>query len=252
MPPNGVVSLAVSPGNHATVYAGTINTGVYRSMNYGIDWTPVNNGIPDHTTVYSLVINTITPNTLYAGTHRGVFKSTDGGEIWTSANNGLTELSVNSLAIDPVNPSTIYAGAFSKVFKSIDDAASWTPATAGPPQILSLAVAPSNPSILYAGVDGGLGLLRSLDGGKTWTFINNGLPGGIQVTAVAIDPINGNTVYIGAANGGVWKTTNGGTNWAPDNRGLLNQDVRDLVMDPVTPSKVYAATNGGGVYGKVP
>jgi hypothetical protein len=58
-----------------------------------------------------MVINSNTPDTLYAGTEfQGVFKSTDGGESWTAINDGLTNLSINALAIDPINPTTIYAG----------------------------------------------------------------------------------------------------------------------------------------------
>jgi photosystem II stability/assembly factor-like uncharacterized protein len=36
-----------------------------------------------------------------------------------------------------------------------------------------------------------------------------------RVTALAVDPNNVNTVYLGGAQGGVWKTTNGGTTWTP-------------------------------------
>src|SRR6476659_5545567 len=41
-----------------------------------------------------------------------------------------------------------------------------------------------------------------------------------RVSAVAIDPRDGNTVYLAAAGGGVWKTTNGGTNWTVLTDGL--------------------------------
>ncbi len=36
-----------------------------------------------------------------------------------------------------------------------------------------------------------------------------------RVTSVAVDPSDpsGNTYYVGSANGGVWKTTDGGTSW---------------------------------------
>ena len=36
-----------------------------------------------------------------------------------------------------------------------------------------------------------------------------------RVTAIAVNPTNPNTVYVGGAEGGVWKTTNGGTTWTP-------------------------------------
>jgi len=36
-----------------------------------------------------------------------------------------------------------------------------------------------------------------------------------RTTALAIDPTNTQVIYAGAAEGGVWKTTNGGTTWTP-------------------------------------
>jgi hypothetical protein len=36
-----------------------------------------------------------------------------------------------------------------------------------------------------------------------------------RVTALAVDPANSNVVYAGAADGGVWKTTDGGIHWTP-------------------------------------
>ena len=56
------------------------------------------------------------------------------------------------------------------------------------------------------------------DSAQQWTLVGprpiyDGFAG--RVTAIAIDPTNNNTVYIGGAEGGVWKTTDGGTNWTP-------------------------------------
>src|SRR5262245_25555099 len=44
-----------------------------------------------------------------------------------------------------------------------------------------------------------------------------------RLTGLAADPTDPNTIYIAAAGGGVWKTTNGGTTWAPltDNQSTL-------------------------------
>src|SRR5580692_5397037 len=63
----------------------------------------------------------------------------------------------------------------------------------------------------------------------TWTALGpaplNGFVGaqGGRVEGIAVDPTNDNTMYIAAANGGVWKTTDGGVNWIPltDNQPTL-------------------------------
>ena len=36
-----------------------------------------------------------------------------------------------------------------------------------------------------------------------------------RLTGIAANPTNANVIYVAAADGGVWKTVNGGTSWAP-------------------------------------
>ena len=50
---------------------------------------------------------------------------------------------------------------------------------------------------------------------STGTFGQSGGTGSGRVTGIAVDPSDpsGNTYYVGSANGGVWKTTDGGTPW---------------------------------------
>ena len=51
------------------------------------------------------------------------------------------------------------------------------------------------------------------------------------------------------ANGGVFKSTDGGGTWSAANTGLSSSpDVNALAIDPTTPSTLYAGTNGGGVF----
>ncbi|MHB8486960.1 MAG: WD40/YVTN/BNR-like repeat-containing protein [Candidatus Acidiferrales bacterium] len=56
-----------------------------------------------------------------------------------------------------------------------------------------------------------------------------------RVTALAIDPCDatGNTIYAGAAQGGVWKTIDGGTNWTPMTDSQLSISSGSLTVDPV-------------------
>ena len=79
-----------------------------------------------------------------------------------------------------------------------------------------------------------------------------------RVSTIAIHPRNPAVVYIGAAQGGVWKTENRGASWTPlsDHEcslamGSIAIDpgvVTDLVMHPVDPSILYAANRRDGVY----
>jgi hypothetical protein len=52
------------------------------------------------------------------------------------------------------------------------------------------------------------------------------------VQAVAPDPIDPSTIYVGALNGGVWVTHNGGTSWTPLSDRQASLSITSLVLDP--------------------
>ncbi|HET9713799.1 MAG TPA: SBBP repeat-containing protein, partial [Pyrinomonadaceae bacterium] len=99
-------------------------------------------------------------------------------------------------------------------FKTSDAALNWNNNNTGlTSDVSKIAVAPNSPNIIYAG--GTAGPHRSTDGGATWTKpANTGLPGFPFSTALAVDPANSLTVYAGFINGGLFKTTDGGSNWS--------------------------------------
>ena len=77
-----------------------------------------------------------------------------------------------------------------------------------------------------------------------------------EVVGIAVDP-RGSTdqvVYIAANDGGIWKTTDGGTSWKPLTDSMPSNSVGDVALDPGNPSIVYAGTgnpfDGGGVFFK--
>ncbi|HEY6191355.1 MAG TPA: SBBP repeat-containing protein [Bacteroidota bacterium] len=63
-----------------------------------------------------------------------------------------------------------------------------------------------------------------------------------RMETVAIDPDNPQTVYIGAANGGVWKTTNGGTTWIAKTDTQKSLSSGALALDPCDYKTVYCGT----------
>lgn len=77
-----------------------------------------------------------------------------------------------------------------------------------------------------------------------------------EVEDIAIDPRNStdSTIYIATEAGGVWKTTNGGTSWAPLTDYMPSLTMGALALDPGNPSIVYAGTgnpwNGGNRFSK--
>jgi photosystem II stability/assembly factor-like uncharacterized protein len=80
------------------------------------------------------------------------------------------------------------------------------------------------------------------------------LPVAGRVTAIAPDPDNAHVAYIGAANGGVWKTSNGGATWSPLFDFQPSLSMGALAVDPTNPKNVWAGTgepnsSGDSYYG---
>ena len=63
-----------------------------------------------------------------------------------------------------------------------------------------------------------------------------------RATDVEGVPGNPNTVYVGTAAGGVWKTTNGGTTWSPIFEKQPSLAIGDLALEPGNPDVVYVGT----------
>ena len=185
----------------------------------------------------------------------------------------LTSGRVTGIAVDPTDPKTIYeASAGGGVWKTTDGGTTWTPLTDNQPTLAmgSIAVAPSNHLKIYAGTgeannsgdsEHGDGILVSDDGGATWTLNSSG--GALDGTAIgqiAVDPANASIAYAAVGtdsslngkigvNEGIWKTTDGGTTWTnmtatlslPNSTSPASVDWSAVVVDPNTPTIVYAA-----------
>ncbi|MCW9065222.1 MAG: T9SS type A sorting domain-containing protein, partial [Ignavibacteriaceae bacterium] len=63
-----------------------------------------------------------------------------------------------------------------------------------------------------------------------------------RIVTGTFDPTNPNTIYIGPANGGVWKSTDNGTNWTPLTDAEASMAMGAIAVDPTNPNNVYAGT----------
>jgi uncharacterized protein (TIGR03437 family) len=77
-----------------------------------------------------------------------------------------------------------------------------------------------------------------------WKPLGPGNVGG-RTRALLVHPRNPDTMFAGAASGGVWRTTDGGQNWTPMTDLMLNLAVNALVFDPNNPDIIYAGTGEG-------
>jgi photosystem II stability/assembly factor-like uncharacterized protein len=73
-------------------------------------------------------------------------------------------------------------------------------------------------------------------------------PYGGTIVAVAVDPTNPQVIFAGTFGSGVFKSTDGGSNWHSVNRGLTNLYIYSLAIDPVQPDTLYAGTYRSGMY----
>ena len=68
-----------------------------------------------------------------------------------------------------------------------------------------------------------------------------------RVTAIANHPTNSNTLYLGTSRGGIWKTTDGGTNWIPTSDDAASLAIGCLAISKSNPQTLYAGTGEGNV-----
>lgn len=108
----------------AELFAGTIGEGIFRSSDYGMNWSQVDNGL-NNLGVYGLAaIGT----SVFAGSFSdystgGVFISTNSGSSWQPVNTGLTNHMINFLY---ANGSDLYAGSNTRIFESTNEGTGWT------------------------------------------------------------------------------------------------------------------------------
>jgi photosystem II stability/assembly factor-like uncharacterized protein len=184
----------------------------------------------------------------------------EGNAAWTSIGPNNFGGRMLAIALHPADPSIVYCGgADGGVWKSTDAGASWRPLTDTIPNLAvgSLAIDPRNPNTIYAGTGEGslfttgtamgVGILKSTDGGDTWTM---GPAFSRYTNALAIDPRNTQVIYAASFNG-VFKSTDGNATWDR----VLEGNAIDLVSDPNAPDTLYtglwanpATGTPGGIY----
>ena len=196
----------------AHVIVGSASGGVYKSTNAGVTWTPIfdNYGAAS---IGDVAINQKNPDIIWVGTGEecgrnsaawgdGIYKSTDGGKTFTHM--GLKDsFNIGTILLHPTDPNTVYVSAIGSIYRK----------------------------------GGDRGFFKTTDGGKTWTELSNNLPANDEWTGAIearMDPTNPNTIYVGfwerkrtawkldsgGANGGIFKTTDGGKTFRKLTKGL--------------------------------
>lgn len=196
--------------------------------------------------VIDVDINPKNPREVFALVKKdGIYKSSNGGEgPWQRVD--LDGSAITSVVIDPANPARMYASTWNAVLKSTDGGNTWDPKTGGlvANQVVDVvAVHPENPNVLYAGI--GETLVVSSDGGETWSSQGYGAGLGLgKVHAIAIDPFNAGTMYVGGLAAAIYKSQDSGQSFIqlPYNTG---KGVYSLAGHPTREDVYLAGVNSG-------
>jgi photosystem II stability/assembly factor-like uncharacterized protein len=87
----------------------------------------------------------------------------------------------------------------------------------------------------------------AIPGGQTYSAARVLVSG--RVTAIVVDPTNSSLIYAGTAQGGVWKTSDGGATWTPQNDNNVSLAIGALAMDQSNNLVLYAGTGEGNFSG---
>ncbi|MFN7117956.1 MAG: WD40/YVTN/BNR-like repeat-containing protein [Saprospiraceae bacterium] len=153
---------------------------------------------------------------LMGSTGGGVWKTDDAGNTWKNISDGQIEAgSIGAIAVAPSDESTIYVGTGSACPRG--------------------------------NISQGVGMYKSIDGGKKWQHI--GLPKAGLIGKIEVHPSNPDLVYVAVLGQifgpnkerGVYRSKDGGKNWeavlqVSDTTGAI-----DLSMNPKNPREIYAA-----------
>jgi hypothetical protein len=168
------VSLNLSTSNNSVWVNPIWTVGVYRSIDYGQNWEPVNNGLLDQFNnpgaIRNLKMHPTNGQKLYAATSEGFFKTANAlgtNPSWSNSSTGIVDVTeLRGLCFKPDNASTIYTSG-RDIYKSTDDGDNWVSMTGSTTDLdlndlpddfevhrINIAVTPANAELLYAYIVG--------------------------------------------------------------------------------------------------
>ncbi len=247
-PVQSIGAIAIDPTNPKVIWVGTgeswtrnsvsIGNGIYKSVDGGDNWT--NMGLAESERIAKILIDPSDPNTVYAcvpgrlwsdSEDRGVYKTTNGGQMWTRILKGSNpSTGCSMMSMDPKSPKTLFAGMWDFRRKG------WTFRSGGEGENAHSAS----------------GLLKSTDGGATWSDLNASTASGLPAKpwgriAVTVAPSNPNVVYafIEAAppKNALYRSSDGGKTWEMRDRSqaMIWRPFyfANLIVDPRNENRIY-------------
>lgn len=243
-----LISVAFHPTDTNTMYVGSAGGGLWKTTDYGKNWTPLTDKLPS-LAIGAVAINPRNPNTILIATGEGynlggefttgvgVLISYDGGNSFQ--NTSLTAaLSQNFSGMDIIwsrkDTSKVCIASSFGVYFSNDGGKTYSPVLSRLPA--RMVADPKRPDTLYLSAKYYTstypgGIFRSFNAGQTWTQVSSGLPAptAIGYTSLAVHPVYNNIVYASisksSANGlgpleGLYRSRNYGVSWTKINTNI--------------------------------
>ena len=245
--------------------------GLWRKAVGDNQWQPLTQGLIEQAEIRAIAIHPQNSQVVYAGTHQGPYRSTDAGDHWERLDFPDPGMVVWSFLFHPQNPQTMYLGtAPEAIYRSVDGGDTWQRLTicesAGTvtmgfaARVIRLAADPNHPDEIYAGLEVS-GVIRSLDGGDTWSDCSRDLlrlagqehlksrigsdtnaEGMMDSHAIVVSAAQPATVFL-ATRMGLFRSADRGDTWADMEIGQFSPLTysRDVQVSPQDPRVLYAA-----------
>ena len=277
--------IAIDQENPNTWYVAVASGGVWKTSNAGTTFQP----IFDSQKSYSIGCVTIDPSTsstVWVGTGEnnggrhigfgdGVYVSYDSGSTWKMKGLGKSE-HISKILVDPRDSDVIFVasqgplwspGGERGLYRSEDGGDNWDLVLSKGEYtgVTDVVMDPKNPDVLYAAthqrhrnvwaiINCGpeTGIHKSIDNGKTWQPLKNGLPGGdMGKISLQVSPQDSNYVYatieLPNRKGGFWRSQNAGASWQKTDDfvsgGTGPHYYQELWADPHRFGVLYQANN---------
>jgi photosystem II stability/assembly factor-like uncharacterized protein len=246
----GRISLAAAPSQPSIVYAlatnGTAVRGVFKSTDRGSSWTMVASPAlfsGESQVWYNnvLAVHPTNPDFVFVGM-TNFYRSTNGGVGWSNAGGGM-HVDHHAVVFHPTIPSRVAVGNDGGVYTSTNTGSFWIKSPNLPiSQFYAGTIDYSQPHRYYGGMQDN-GTARTLTGSQNdWQGIYGG-----DGFYVLVDPTNNNRVYVESQNGGLARSTNGGTSFSSARTGISSSDrfnwSTPFAMDRLNTLKLYVGTH---------
>ncbi|MDZ4710978.1 MAG: hypothetical protein SGI89_01475 [bacterium] len=243
--------IVVRPNNSTQIFAAMGVNGLYRSINSGVSWSQLVSGRCDD------VIFSPTGDTAYiVGSGTGYRVSVNGGASFTS-NATLTMGTRNHIALCKSSPNILYCSIYSSssitVFKSVNAGSTFSQIAVGQNfnggqawYDFYMHVSPFDPDLAFVG---SIDIWRTTNGGATnFTNVTNAYSGGnVHPDQQNFDfhPTDVNQMVC-VNDGGIWRSTNKGTNWINMNTNLTLTQFYRIASDPSNSNHILGGTQDNG------